>query len=133
MEQLLLDAPSIRQLDDRVTDIIHYIQSNDLEHLGYQDVVSSVYLSKSRLTHLFKDEMGISLLKYLTWKRLIHATKELAISGKSITETAYRYGFSDAAHFSRVFKDNFGVSPSRIFSNKQKDDRLIHVFTVNIS
>ncbi|WP_147675232.1 helix-turn-helix transcriptional regulator [Numidum massiliense] len=133
VEQLLRGVPPLRQLDDRVSDVIQYIESSDFTHLRYEDAVNSVFLSKSRVTHLFTEEMGISLMKYMTWKRLLHASKEIALSGKSITEAAHLYGFADAAHFSRVFKENFGVSPSGVFQKQQKNDRLIHVFTRDFS
>jgi AraC-like DNA-binding protein len=39
-----------------------------------------------------------------------------AIEGKTLTEAAYGAGFSDSAHFSRVFKAMFGIAPSLLFS-----------------
>ncbi|MFW5437358.1 helix-turn-helix transcriptional regulator [Paenibacillus apiarius] len=127
LEQFVTETPSNQQLDGRVTDVVHYIQSADLGHLQFDDVVGSVYLSKSRLTHLFKDEMGISLMRYMTWTKLLRASKALIFSERTITEVAHKYGFADAAHLSREFKENFGFSPKRILLKKQEDDCLVHV------
>ncbi|WIV13699.1 helix-turn-helix transcriptional regulator [Proteiniborus sp. MB09-C3] len=131
LEQLVGDIELAEQLDKRVKDMINYIKFSDFEHLRYEDVINNVFLSKSRVTHLFKKEMRIPLMKYITWKRLINASKTLIISQKTITDTAYLYGFADSAHFSRVFKENFGISPSQIIQKKQKDSRLVHVFNMD--
>lgn len=48
VEQLLRGVPPLRQLDDRVSDVIQYIESSDFAHLRYEDAVNSVFLSKSR-------------------------------------------------------------------------------------
>lgn len=120
LHQLLSDTNPANKPDSRITKMINYIQSNHIQDLSYQDFMSSVFLSKSHLANLFKKEMDIPVMKYLTWKKLIFASKNLAASNKTITEVAHQYGFSDAAHFSRVFKENFGTSPKRIFQSKHK-------------
>lgn len=120
LQQLMLDTSPADKPDHRVTEMINYIKFSDFQELSYQDVMGSVFLSKSRLANLFKKEMGIPVMKYITWQRLVHASEELATSRKTITEVAHQYGFSDAAHFSRVFKENFGTSPKQIFQNKHK-------------
>lgn len=120
LEQLMVNTSPANKSDHRVTKMINYIIFSEIQELTYQDVMSKVSLSKSRLAHLYKEEMGISVMKYITWRRLIIASEELATSNKTITEVAHQYGFSDAAHFSRVFKENFGTSPKQIFQKKHK-------------
>ncbi len=48
-------------------------------------------------------------------RRLEHCRKELSCYGpsKNITEIAYRWGFNDSAHFSRSFKNRYGISPKQ--------------------
>ena len=63
---------------------------------------------------LFKKEMGISPLKYLTQIRISHAKRLLRLkhrSGMSIQEISWLSGFQDSLYFSRVFKKVTGVPP----------------------
>lgn len=128
IQQLLIDTSPVQPIDERISSLIAYIKSSDFSELHYESAVQSVFLSKSRLTHLFKDEIGIPLGKYMMWKRLLRASIHLITSKTNITTVAHKYGFADASHFSRTFKDHFGTSPREIFRNAQKNSHLVHVF-----
>jgi AraC-like DNA-binding protein len=67
---------------------------------------------------LFEDE-GLSLMRYVWKRRLEQCQKDLlkpCYSNHHMTDIAFRWGFNDAAHFSRAFKQQFGHSP-REFRN----------------
>ena len=67
------------------------------------------------LRKLFKKEIGMSPLEYLTKLRMNSAEKLLTAmwtNEYSINEVAQMCGFDDALYFSRVFKKHFGCSPS---------------------
>jgi len=55
--------------------------------------------------------------KWLTEKRLHHASHLLTNLGKTVAEAAFESGFENASHFSRAFRQRFGTSP---LSMKQK-------------
>lgn len=68
------------------------------------------------LRKLFKKEMGVTPLEYMVRLRMKKAG--IMLSSKwtevySIAEMAEQCGFDDALYFSRVFKKNFGCSPSQ--------------------
>jgi len=69
--------------------------------------------SPSRLSHLFRAEIGLPFRSFVLWARLRRAA-ELAAGGASTTECAIAAGFSDAAHFSRTFREHFGLPPSLV-------------------
>jgi AraC-like DNA-binding protein len=52
--------------------------------------------------------------KWLTEQRLLHAKNLLSNAGKSISEAAFESGFENPSHFSRSFKERFGVAPTAI-------------------
>ena len=56
--------------------------------------------------------------KWLTNKRLTHARDLLRTTKQSITEIAFNSGFENTSHFSRIFKEKFGLSPLQ-FRKKQ--------------
>lgn len=84
-------------------------------------------ISRRSMNRVFEDEpMTVS---QLIWeRRLAHSRRDLrdpALSGRSVTEIAYHWGFSSSAHFSRAFKARFGQTPTearpaRPFSGESK-------------
>jgi len=66
-----------------------------------------------RYLHLLfvKEEKTVS--RWILARRLERCRQDLMVAGphKNITETALAWGFNDSAHFSRVFKTQYGVSP----------------------
>lgn len=76
-------------------------------------VSSGVGLSSRYVNDVFKDE-GASLMRYVWMRRLENCRKDLlspARAGLSISDIAFGWGFNDLSHFSRSFKQSFGVSP----------------------
>lgn len=70
-------------------------------------------VSSSRLAHLFAGEVGIAMRPYVLWLRL-HLASEAIAAGATLTVAAHEAGFADAAHFSRVCRRMFGISPSMV-------------------
>ncbi|MHC0432562.1 helix-turn-helix domain-containing protein [Streptomyces sp. O3] len=68
-------------------------------------------LSESRLSHLFRSQLGLPFRSYVLWLRLQRAT-ELVAAGCSLTEAAHGAGFADQAHLTRVCRRMFGIAPS---------------------
>lgn len=84
------------------------------EPLTVDDVARAVNLSKSYLSHVFKSVTGYTIMNYLMSYRLSQARNQLlAERQKPIKQVSFENGFESEAHFSRYFKQNFGVSPSQ--------------------
>lgn len=81
--------------------------------VDFSELAATIGVSTSRLTHVFSAEVGIPLRSYARWLRLVRATESLA-EGASITEAAHDARFADGAHFSRVFREMFGLTPSEV-------------------
>lgn len=88
---------------------------NRLDHpaLGPEDVAAAMGLSRSALYRLFRESGGIA--HYIREQRLRRCFADL-VSGRGrdvqVAEIAWRWGFADAAHFSRLFRERFGCTPS---------------------
>jgi transcriptional regulator GlxA family with amidase domain len=78
------------------------------------DMARRVNLSRSRLTHLFRSEVGCSPGRYLREARLDRARQLVEESSLSIKEIMARVGFSDPSHFTRDFSRRHGASPRKI-------------------
>lgn len=100
----------LRKVDPRIEIVIDYIQKNNSSNITIHNLSDVAFLSNNRLRHLFKEKIGLSLQRYITWSRLFDATKEILLNNQSITDIAYKYNFSDSSHFSKTFKNNFGIN-----------------------
>lgn len=108
----------VNSFDTRIVDCIRYIKRNFNEKaLSHDDLAEQVGLSSSRLSHLFKEQVGISIHKYIIWLRMKLAVDYMMKAEMHLTDAAYTAGFYDAALFSKQFKETFGLKPSRVYNN----------------
>lgn len=93
-----------------VSKTIQYITNNISSKISINDICKELSLSPSRLSHIFKEETGTSILQFIIKKRLMLA-KELLRKGTSIIQTSEQCGFQDYTSFFRSFKKEYGVTP----------------------
>lgn len=105
-------------LNPRVKQAIQVIHETQGRELTLEYIASHVFLSESRISHLFKREVGIPIQRYLLWYKLAQAAFNIG-KGLSLTDAAEEAGFADSAHFSRSFRVMFGVTPSQILKRSR--------------
>ena len=71
------------------------------------------HLNPQYISRLFKNEIGVNFLTYLTNIRMEKAKKLLLSTALSITDVAERAGYTDYRVFTKVFKKTEGVTPSQ--------------------
>ncbi len=113
-----------KPMNEWVQRALEVIREIDADKVSVGEIASKVFLSESRLTHLFTREVGIPIRRYLLWRRMVQGI-QMVLSGSSLTDAAHTAGFSDSAHMSRTFRDMFGFTPSEILKNS----RFIQVFS----
>ena len=111
----LSHLPESAPLDARVARVLDLLKANPQYPLP--ELAAAVDLSHYRLSHLFMEEMGISLRSYHLWRKVHVATKLLG--EMTIAEAARRAGFTDASHLSRAFHQLHALPPSHYFGNRQ--------------
>lgn len=99
-------------MDRRVRKTCEILAMEWNKHVALSELSANAGLSPSRLEHLFKMEVGVSIREYVLVHRLELAAQLLAATDLRIKEICYRVGFSDLSGFDHLFKRNFGVSPS---------------------
>jgi len=105
--------------DKRITASIKFIEENELEYKNLiSELTSIVFLSNSRLSHLFKEHIGISIKKYLIWNRLRQAINTYLSKNTNFTDVSIQSGFFDQAHLTNSFKKVLGVSPSKAYNSR---------------
>lgn len=107
------DIKDLQIIDERIIQTLATMGQEEIEDLNLKELSSNIFLSESRFQHLFKDNTGISLSKYLLWFKTIKAVKRVFL-GDNLTQAALNSGFSDSAHFTRTFKKIVGLTPKVI-------------------
>ncbi|TAJ11916.1 AraC family transcriptional regulator [Marinilabiliaceae bacterium JC017] len=85
---------------------------NDLSKVPpIKDLAATVGISESKLQKLFKQVFGKSIYQYSLYEKMRLAKKMLQSKKYSISEIGYQLGYSNLSHFSKAFRNQFGVNP----------------------
>ena len=99
--------------DGRILAAKAYVDANFQRGACLGEAVAQSGLSSRRFNDLFKGLCGITPNRYLVLRRLEQAKALLELHSMTVSEVAEQCGFSDVYYFSKVFKQNCGVSPSK--------------------
>lgn len=107
---------------DQIRSLIidHYAESN----FALDEAIRAMPFHYDYLRKLFKKEMGVTPLEYMTGLRMKKAEIMLTTmwsSDYSVAEIGELCGYEDALYFSRVFKKHFGCSPTAFAKTRGKD------------
>lgn len=100
-----------RELADEIVDYIH---GNLDKPLTNQSVAARFSFHPNYLNRLFVRHTGTPLHRYILNTKADKAMEMLHSTALPVTEIAQVLGFCDISHFSRFFKERFGVSPSSL-------------------
>lgn len=98
---------------DKLKPAIEIIEKNWNQDIALSSLAESCFLSVTHFRHLFMDVFKTSPINYRNSLRLLYAKDYLSCEGYTITEVAYKCGFTDINYFSRFFKKHMGISPSK--------------------
>lgn len=99
-------------LDPRLRTTLAYMETHLHQAITVEQLAAKVALSPSRFAHLFTTQVGQSPMRYLIQLRLRQAARLLTYSGHSVQMIATMMGYESPFHFSRQFKQHYGLSPS---------------------
>lgn len=109
-------AETGQSIDPRIEKAVQVMRRSAEKKESVKELAEIVCLSESRLIHLFSEQIGIPIRRYLLWLRLLTAVEQI-LDGVSFTTAAHASGFADSAHLSRTFKRIFGMTLSNLFKN----------------
>lgn len=102
--------------------ILGYIETHVTENVSLTQLAKTFFVSKYYISHLFKEQMGLSLHQYLLKKRL-SLSKAFLISGFEMQTLPENCGFHDYSTFYRAFRKEFGISPSQFKKSMEKMEK----------
>ncbi|QCT01511.1 AraC family transcriptional regulator [Paenibacillus algicola] len=112
-EMLMLLAQEQKlQRDPRIVETIHYLSIHMRDSVQIEELARTIGLSSSRLSHLFKEQTGLSIIDTLNQMRIRQAALLLTHTNRSASEICYEVGFHNYNHFINQFRKWYGLSPS---------------------
>ena len=104
-------------------DLQEIMESNCLYNLQLHDYARLCHRSLSSFKRSFHETFGMAPGRWLLQKRLEAASRLLKQSDKLVADAAFESGFQNIAHFNRVFKQHYGISPLQY--RKQSSAKVI--------
>lgn len=112
---------------DTVNEVIQYINENVENQLIVEEIAKHFNVSTSHLSRIFREHTSVTLVEYITMRKIEDIQFYLRFSNIKIAEIAERFHFCNQSYFTRVFKKYTGLTPRRF----RKDlDRNYFQFTL---
>lgn len=106
-------SPNNNKQDALVDKAINFLENNfSNPNLRITELADTLHTNRSHLSTIFKKDTRLSPQQYLQNIRLNHAKSLLGESKWTIDEVAFRCGYKSSFHFSKMFKQAFGIAPS---------------------
>lgn len=113
--------PATMQAADRVHRVLARINANPQHEFALEDLAQEAGLNPTYFCRVFRKATGNTPLAYVLKKRIDRAQHMLRQSDLSIGEICDTTGFKSQSHFSRLFRQQTGQSPSEFRALKRKD------------
>lgn len=98
--------------DDLAEKIKQYIDENYKENISLHSISKKFFITPDYVSHIFKEEFGISPIKYLINKRINVSKYLLMNTNNSVNIIALEVGYDNPAYFSSLFRKIEGISPA---------------------
>ena len=110
--------------EERLDDVLRYINENLEKDLSVEVLAEKYYAHPNHFIRAFKDKTGYTPAKYVKQKRIESSKRLLESTDLSAAEITERLGFSDSAHFSRVFKEYYNMPPAHYRSYFKRSKKI---------
>lgn len=110
---------------ERIQNSLSYIEENLCNEITVENCAKEAYMSVSGYYRMFLSIVGHNVKEYIRERRLTLALSELKEpSGETVLSLAVKYYYNSADSFTRAFKKQFGVLPSRV--RVLPDNTILH-------
>jgi AraC-like DNA-binding protein len=99
-----------------------YVASHYRNKIYLEDAASEIGISSSHLSHLFKNEMGITFQDYVNRIRVNKACNLLKYSDVPIAMIAEYVNFPNQSYFGKIFKKEIGMTPKEYRNRNQAEE-----------
>ena len=112
--------------DERIKQMLSYIQEHYSEKITVEDIASSIHISQRECYRLFQTSLGETPGEFMVSLRLQKAQELLRYTDKSVLEVAVETGFGTSSYFGKIFKQYHHITPKQYKKlNVDKSDRPV--------
>lgn len=108
-----------RMSDYYIKEAINYIEQNFQNDISIEDIAAVCGINRSYFGKIFRNSIGRTPQEFLMNYRMVKATELLKLTSLSVADIGSAVGYENPLHFSRAFKNFYGVSP-REWRNQHK-------------
>jgi AraC-like DNA-binding protein len=105
-----LSAPAPR-LPAGIAEVVRAIDANPMQRMPQGELARRLGMERTRALRCFEAATGQTFREFKRWSALQHAAQRM-VQGALVGTAAIDAGFADTAHLSRVFRREFGLTPS---------------------
>lgn len=104
----------------RIEHVIDFVETHYNQNISLKDAAKAEFISFSYLSRLFKKEVGISFIQYLTQVKFSHGIHDLINTSKPIYQIAQDNGFTTTRQFIELFKQAYDKTPNQFRREKEQ-------------
>ncbi|MAD88646.1 MAG: AraC family transcriptional regulator [Pseudoalteromonas sp.] len=114
---LLLESQHLLpKLDLRIHNALNFINENIAEPLKIESIAKEAFLSPTQFKKIFKEQLGLTVLEYITALRMEKAQALLTHTDYPLQIIGENVGYKELSSFSRKFKQHYGFPPTKFKS-----------------
>ena len=104
-------STGVSRLPTRAAEVVRAIYADPMQRMSQGELSRRLRMERTRALRCFKAATGQTFRDFKRWSALQHAAQLMA-EGSLVRTAAMDAGFADTAHLSRVFREDFGLTPS---------------------
>ncbi len=110
--------------------VFQFIEENYHQQINLGDVAEAVGYSSTYLTNLVKRQTQKGIYGWIIERRMAEARSLLLKTDQSVNWIAAKVGYPDSGHFSRLFRQNYSISP-KAWRDKHSEQVALHTLIAN--
>ncbi len=115
-EQILISRPKViptQVSHGGLQHAIEFIEAHYMDKITLSLAAEKAFMSSTYFSKLFKQQIGMTFIEYLTDIRIAKAMDLLTYTNNKVIDVAVMVGYDDFRHFCKIFKNKIGKSPKR--------------------
>lgn len=110
----------------QISKVMNYIGINSKKKLSLDDISKECGITKYHICRLFRNELGITPVDYITFAKMRRAVTKLKNTKLTISKISDGLSFFSPKYFTKIFKTYFGVSPKAFRNEENQSVREIY-------
>lgn len=102
---------SCQNIDPRIRVLVDYLTLYPEKNITQKEMSLMCGVSETTLRRLFKEQTGKTIHHFVRDTKMIYAVKLLVTTNDAISEIGYQLGYDSPSHFTKSFRENYGISP----------------------